>query len=67
MFRPLILAIFRLYKDLSSSYTKDAKYVGCFCVRERGLCGIEITFVSVVGAWSGTVSLVYSFLISSYV
>ena len=27
MFRPLILAIFRLYMDLTSSYTT---YVGCF-------------------------------------
>ena len=37
-----------------------------FWVWGRGLCGTKISFVSVVGAWSGTASLVYSCLISSY-
>ena len=57
MFRPLMLAIFRLYMDLSSSYTT---YVGCFFwggVGKGVFCGTELSFVSVVGAWSGTVSL----------
>jgi len=30
MFRPLMLDTFRLYMDLSSSYTTDTTYVGCF-------------------------------------
>jgi len=35
MFRPLMLAIFRLYMDLSSNYTT---YVGCFLgCGERGI------------------------------
>jgi len=51
MFRPLMLAIFRLYMNLSSSYTAC---VECFLGRGEGviLCGTEISFVSVVGAWS---------------
>ena len=58
MFRPLMLAIFRLFMNLSSSCTT---YVGCFLGggvgKEVILCGTEISFVSVVGAWSGTLSL----------
>jgi len=30
MFRPIMLATFRLYKDLSSIYTTDTTYVACF-------------------------------------
>ena len=30
MFRPLMVAISRLYMDLSSTYTTDTTYVGCF-------------------------------------
>jgi hypothetical protein len=62
MFRPLLLAIFRLYMDLTSSYTT---YVGCsFRVWGKGLfCGTEISFVLVVVAWSGTVSLVIHALV----
>jgi len=64
MFRPLMLAIFRLYIDLSSSYTTDTTYVGCFFrCGKRVLCGTEISFMSVVGVWSETVSLVYSLFI----
>jgi len=57
MFRPLMLAIFRLYMNLSSSYTACVR---CFLGREEGviLCGTEISFVSMVGASSGTLSLV---------
>ena len=45
--------------DLSSSYTIDTTYVEClFLGVGGGLFGTEISFVSVVGAWSGTVSLV---------
>ena len=64
MFRPLMLAIFRLYVNLSSSYTAC---VGCILGGGEGviLCGTEISFVSVVGAWSGTLSLVIHSLISA--
>jgi len=49
MFRRLMLAIFRLYMNLSSSYTPS---VGCFLGCGEGviLCVAEISFVSVVGA-----------------
>jgi len=48
--------------NLSSSYTAC---VGCFLECGEGviLCGTEILFVSVVGAWSGTLSLVIHLLI----
>ena len=38
-----------------------------FQLWRRGLCGTEVSFVSVVGAWFGTVSIAYSCLFSSYV
>jgi len=61
MFRPLMLAIFRLYMNLSSSYTACVEwFLGC----GEGviLYGAEISFVSVVGAWSGTLIISYPFL-----
>ena len=53
MFRPIILTIFMLYMNLSSSYTAC---VGVFllCGERVILYGTEISFVSVVGACSGT-------------
>jgi len=38
MFRPLMLTIFRLYMDLSSSYTTETTYVGCFFRCGEGVC-----------------------------
>jgi len=38
MFRPLVLAIFKLYMDFSSSYTTDTTYVGCFFRCGEGVC-----------------------------
>ena len=62
MFRQLMLAIFRLYMNLWSSY---AAFVGCFLGCGEGiiLYGTEISFVSVVDAWSGRLSLVILFII----
>jgi hypothetical protein len=56
MFRPLMLAIFTLYMDLSSGYTT---YVWCFlgCGEKVFFCRTESLFVSVVGERYGTVSL----------
>jgi len=56
MFRPLMLAIFRLYVNFLSSYKT---YVGCILgsgERVFFLFGTEFSFVFVVGAWSGTLS-----------
>jgi len=51
MFQPLMLAIYRLCMDLSSSYTTDTIYVECFLGVSKGFVwGTEISFVSVVGA-----------------
>ena len=38
MFRPLMLAIFRLYMYLSSSYTTDTTCVGCVFGCGEGVC-----------------------------
>jgi len=58
MFRHLMLAIFRLHRDFLRTYTTDTTYLVCFLGVGKGLCGTEISFVSVVCAWSLTVSLV---------
>ena len=38
MLRPLMLAMFRLYMDLSSSYTTDTTDVECFFTCGEGVC-----------------------------
>jgi len=50
MFRPLMLVIFRLYMDLSSSYTTDATYVGCF-LRVGNVFVWDRDLVCVSGGW----------------
>ena len=59
--------VYELIEQLCKMYNRY-NICGVFLqVWGRYLCGTEISFVSVVGAWSGTVPLVYSYLISSYV
>jgi len=59
-----MLAIFMLSMNVSSSYTECVPYFGeVGCREEVILYGTEISFVSLLGAWSRTVSLVIQFLI----
>ena len=59
MFRLLMLAIFRLYMDLSSSYTTDTTYVGCFLGVGKGFVW-DRDLVCVSGGcmvWKSSISL----------
>jgi len=58
MFRPLMLTIFRLYMDLSSSYTTDKTYVGCFFlgVGKEFAWDRDLFYVS-GGVWNSIISL----------
>ena len=60
MFRPLMLAIFRLYMNLSSTYTTDTTHVGCFFLGVGKGFGWDRDPVRVSGGcmvWNSTISL----------
>jgi hypothetical protein len=56
-FRPLMLAIFRLYVDLPSSYTTDKTYVGCFLGVGKGFVWDRDLVCVSGGVWNSIINV----------